>query len=202
MSNAILPLLAGLTWDITAEPQFRTIVHRAVSGYEVRAAFMIYPLWTFNLKYDILRDNAVNNELKTLLGFFNLRQGSFDSFLYSVPADSSVTTMSFGTGTGAATVFQLTRSYGGFVEPVNNLNAAPQIYVAGVLKTLTTDYTISATGVVTFVSAPANGAALTWTGTYYYRCRFLSDNISPSQFMQNIYNLNKLDFVGSPINKV
>jgi uncharacterized protein (TIGR02217 family) len=202
MSDAILPTLAGLTWDITASPEFNTGVHRAMSGYEVRAAFRIYPLWNFNLKYDLIRDNVANNELKTLIGFFGLRFGSFDSFLYAPPADSSVVAMGFGTGNASTTAFQLTRSYGGYVEPVNNLNGNPSIYVAGVLKTLTTDYTINSVGVVTFVVAPANGAALTWTGSFYYRCRFLSDRLDPVQFMQNLYNLNKLDFVGSPINKV
>ena len=202
MSNVVLPTLAGLTWDISAKPEFTTRTHRAMSGYEVRAAFRIYPLWNFSLKYDVLRDNTANNELKSIIGFFNSRQGAFDSFLYAPPADSSVTLMSFGAGTGAQTIFQITRSYGGYTEPLNNLNSAPLIYVAGVLKTVTTDYTINSVGVVTFVVAPANGAALTWTGTYYYRCRFLSDMIDPMQFVQNIYSLSKLDFVGSIINKV
>jgi uncharacterized protein (TIGR02217 family) len=202
MSQSVLPTLAGLTWNISARPEFSTRVRRSLSGYEARTALRIYPLWTFNLKYDLLRDNTTNNELKTLLGFFNLRQGAFDSFLFAPPADSAVTSMGFGTGTGAQTVYQMTRSYGGYIEPVNNLNAAPLIYVAGVLKTVTTDYTIDSTGQITFVAAPANGAALTWTGTFYYRCRFLNDSIDPMQFMQNLYDLGKLDFVGSPINKV
>ena len=202
MSQAVLPPLPGLSWDISMSPQFNTKVHRSVSGYEVRAAYMAYPLWTFALKYELLRDNATFPELDTLIGFFNSRQGQFDSFLYAPPEDSSVTTMSFGTGNASNKIFPLTRSRGGFTEPVQNLNAAPQIYVAGVLKTLTTDYTISALGVVTFVAAPANGAALTWTGTFYYRCRFLSDSLSPTQFLSGLYNLNKLDFIGSPYNKV
>lgn len=202
MSNAILPTLPGLAWDITAAPNFSTKVHRALSGYEVRAAFMVYPLWSFKLKFELLRDNLANNELKTLIGFFNARQGQFDSFLYSNPADSAVVAMQFGVGTGSQFVFQLSRGYGGYAEPVNNLNGSPQIYVNGVLKTLTTDYTISATGLVTFVTSPANGLVITWTGSFYYRCRFLSDAIEPSQFMKNLYSLSKLDFIGSPINKV
>jgi uncharacterized protein (TIGR02217 family) len=202
MSQSVFPTFAGLAFDNTVSPQFNTKIHRAVSGYEVRAAYMAFPLWTFKLKYDLLRDDVVNNEVDTLFGFFNARQGSFDSFLYTNPADASVTAMNFGVGTGAQTVFQLTRSYGGFVEPVMNLNTVPSIYVAGVLKTLTTDYTISATGLVTFVVAPAASAALTWTGAFYYRCRFLADSIDPAQFMLNLYSLSKLEFVGSPMNKV
>lgn len=202
MGNAVLPVLAGLTWDIGTAPQFNTKVHRAVSGYEVRAAYMVNPLWTFKLKYDLLRDDVANNEFKTLLGFFNSRQGQFDSFLYSNPADKTVTAQQFGIGTGAQTAYQLTRSYGGYVEPVQNLNGAASIYIGGVLKTLTTDYTISTTGMVTFVTAPAAAAVITWTGSFYYRCRFLSDTMDLNQFMNNRYSLNKLEFIGSPAQKV
>jgi len=202
MSNAVFPVLPGLTWDIPTSPQFNTKVHRAVSGYEVRAAFMTYPLWKFALKYEVLRDNAAFNELKTLAGFFNARQGQFDSFLYVNPSDSSVTASQFGVGTGTQYIFQLSRSYGGYVEPVHNLNGAPSIYVNGVLKTLTTDYSISATGLVTFLSSPPNGASITWTGSFYYRCRFLADTVDFNQFMKNLFNVNKLEFIGSPMNKV
>ncbi|HSM99024.1 MAG TPA: DUF2460 domain-containing protein [Gallionella sp.] len=202
MSNAVFPVLPGLAWDILLSPLFNTKVHRSVSGYEVRAAFMVYPLWKFALKYEVLRDNASFNELRTLVGFYNARQGQFDSFLYSNPSDSSVTAQQFGVGTGSQFTFQLTRSFGGYVEPVHNLNGNPSIYVNGVLKTLTTDYTISATGLVTFLASPPNGASITWTGSFYYRCRFLSDTNDFNQFMKNLYNLSKLEFIGSPMNKV
>lgn len=198
MGNAVFPSFAGLSWDIGTSPQFNTKIHRAVSGSEVRAAFMVYPLWTFKQKYELLRDSATSNELKTLLGFFGARLGSFDSFLYTHLPDCAVTAHSFGTGNGVAASFQLLRSYGGFVEPIQNLNGVPSIYVNGVL----TSCTISGTGLVTFAAPPANGAVLTWTGAFYYRCRFLADMIDMNQFMKNLYNLSKLEFIGSPMNKV
>lgn len=198
MSNAIFPALPGLAWDTQVAPQFNTKIHRAVSGFEVRAAYMAYPLWKFLLKYELLRDNAANNEVKILLGFFNTRLGSFDSFLYTNPSDSAVIAQSFGTGNGVTLSFQLLRSYGGYIEPVQNLNGAPSIYVNGVL----TACTISGTGSVLFSAPPANGAALTWSGSFYYRCRFLADMIDLNQFMKNLYNLSKLEFIGSPMNKV
>lgn len=202
MSNAVFPALAGISWDTGKMPEFNNIKHRAASGYEYRAALMVYPLYTFSHKYDVLRDDVANNELKTIVGFFNSRQASFDSFLYTDPADNSVTAQNIGTGNGSALTFQLVRSYGGFIEPVNNLNGAPGIYVNGVLKTVTTDYTISATGLVTFAVAPPNGHPVTWTGSYYYRCRFVEDKMAPIQFLQDLYNLKKLDFIGSVVNKV
>lgn len=205
MSNAIFPVLAGQTWDITKSPEFNTITHRAASGYEYRAALMVTPLYTFGLKYDVLRDDVANNEVKTLIGFFNLRQGGFDSFLYTDPADSLITAQNIGTGTGSLTTFQTTRTYGGFTENVNNVNSITGVYDNGSPVTQGSGagkYTISATGMITFGTAPTSGHAITWTGTYYYRCRFLADKIDMNQFMRNLYDLKKLDFIGSVVNKV
>ncbi len=200
MSNAVLPTLAGLAWDVTTSPQFNTRAHRAMSGSEVRSASMVYPLWKFGLKYELLRNDNINNELKTLAGFFNARQGQFDSFLYSNPTDNSVTAQQIGVGDGVQTQFQILRDFGGYVEPVQNLNGAPSIFLNGALQS--TGYTISATGLLTFTFAPAAGGAITWTGSFYYRCRFLSDALDLNQFMKNLFNLSKLEFIGSPMNKV
>ena len=197
MGQSIFPSLPGLTMETQVSPRFNTKINAAVSGFEVRAAYMIFPLWKFTFKYEFIRDDATN-ELKTLLGFFNARLGSFDSFLYSSPIDSTVNAQPFGAGNGSTTSFQLVRTYGGFTEPVQNLNGAPSIYVNGVL----TACTVSGTGSVLFAAPPANGAALTWTGAFYYRCRFMADTIDALQFLQKHYSMNKLEIVGSPMNKV
>jgi uncharacterized protein (TIGR02217 family) len=198
--------LPGLKWDVINAPEFRTHAQRAVSGRELRAAFMQYPLWTFRLAYEVLLAGLAGTEKDTLLGFFLARQGSFDSFLYDNPADNTATAMPFGTGDGTITAFQLTRALGAggfsFAEPVQNLNGAPGIYVAGTLKTVTTHYTISATGLVTFVTAPAAGQTLTWTGAFYYRCRFLNDMSEFKNFMKDLWSLDKLEFIGAPGDKV
>lgn len=204
MGNAVLPVLPGLTWNCVSAPNFSTKVQRAVSGRELRASFRAYPLWTFRLGYEVLRDGAAGVELDTLLGFFLARQGSFDSFLYSAPSDNAVTAMPFGTGDGATTVFQLTRALGAggfsFTEPVQNLNGTPSIYVAGVLQT--SGVTIGATGLVTFAAAPAAGQVLTWSGSFYYRCRFKDDVADFEQFLQGLWALKKLEMIGAPGNKV
>lgn len=198
MSNAVFPTLAGLSWDVAKTPIWRTAIQSAVSGKELRASLMSYPLWKFSLSYEVLRADSASQELQTLLGFFLGRQGQFDSFLYTDPVDNSVTGQNFGTGDGTTTAFQLVRTYGAggftFTEPVQNVNGTPSIYVAGVLKTAGTDYTIGSTGIVTFTSAPANGAALTWTGNYYFRCRFLQDSADFNQFMYLLFDLQKLEF--------
>ncbi|MCK9622197.1 MAG: DUF2460 domain-containing protein [Methylobacter sp.] len=201
MSDAVFPTLPGLTWDISRNPRFHTIRHDPVDGKQARAAFMAYPLWDFELAYELIRDTA-GGELQSLLGFYLSRQGGFDSWLYDCPEDNAVTAQNFGTGDGATLAFQLKRTWGGFDEPINNPKASPSIYIDGVLKTVTTDYTISSTGLVTFVTAPVASKAITWTGGFYYRCVFEEDKSNFVQFANNLYNLQSLTFIGSPVNKV
>lgn len=182
-------------------PSWKTRVQQMVSGKELRAAYMSYPLWQFSLSYEFLRAGA-QAELQSLVGFFNARQGSFDSFLYSDPNDSSVSGQGFGTGDGATASFQLVRNLGAFIEPVMNLSSAPSIYVDGVLKAATTDYSIGSTGLVAFTTAPANGAVLTWTGAFYFRVRFLQDMAEFENFMHQLWTLKRLEFIGAVGNKV
>lgn len=206
MSGSVFPTLPGLAWNVGREPEFNTGVTRAVSGREVRLQYQAYPLWKFSLTFEVLRAATLGQELETLCGFFLVMGGQFDSFLYTDPADNTVTDQPFGSGTGSATAFQLVRAFGAggftFVEPVQNVNAITNVKVAGVLKNSPTDYTVNSTGLVTFTTPPASGAALTWSGSFYYRCRFLQDMASFNQFMKNLHELKKLEFVGSPGNKV
>lgn len=207
MSNAVYPIgLPGLQPAATVAPRFSTRIQSAVSGRETRAAFMAYPLWDVSLAYEFLRATAAAPELDTLAGFFLQMRGSWDNFLVAVPNDNAVTDMAFGTGNGASAAFQLTRTRGaggfGFVEPVQNLNVLGAVKVAGVTKTLGTDYTVSGAGLVTFATPPAAGAALTWSGSYYYRCRFLHDQADFSRFLNDLWELKKVQMVGAPGNKV
>ncbi|OIR10972.1 hypothetical protein GALL_71430 [mine drainage metagenome] len=202
MSNNVFPILPGLAWNIHKRPTWKTRIQRSVGGWETRVAQQLYPIWEFELPYEFLRSAGGYSELQTLMGFYLARQGSFDNFLYTDSSDSSVTAQQFGTGDGATVAFQLSRPYGGFAEPVQNINGTPAIYVNGTLKTAGTDYNINSTGLVTFTAAPANGAVLTWTGNYYYRVRFAEDNADFTNVMNNLWELKKLNFLGSVMNKV
>lgn len=202
MSNSVLINPVGLKFDNTKAPNFMTLIQESVSGKENRLGLRQYPKWVFSLSYEILRDTVAFNELETLGGFFLQMRGQLDSFLYSDPQDNAVVDQNFGTGNGSTTQFQLSRAWGGFNEPVQNVNAITNIKKAGVAVTLGSGYTISSTGLVTFATAPAAGNALTWTGTFYYRCRFTQDASEYNQFMQNLWELKQLSFIGSTMNKV
>jgi uncharacterized protein (TIGR02217 family) len=100
-------------------------------------------------------------DLETLMGFYLARQGSFDDFLLNLSditqrlEDSVYSGQALGVGDAATTKFQLTRSFGGFSEAVQNpAGQSAIVYVNGIAKVQGTDYTI-ANGIVTFAVAPA-----------------------------------------------
>ncbi len=199
MGNAVFPTMPGVNWNVTKAPEFTTLVQTAASKRELRASLTAYPIYEISMSYEFLRQHGAFNELRELCGFFLARRGKFDSFLFTDPSDYSVTDEPFGTANGSATQFQLTRSFGGFAEPCENINTVSGINRNG--SPVGISYTVGSTGIVTFASAPAAGA-LTWSGAYYLRCRFVQDSAEFSQFAKNLYELRKLQLIGAPGNKV
>lgn len=203
MSNSIFPTsLNGLVWPVVKRPRFNSIVQQAVSLWELRGSFSPYPQWEWELGYSVLRQYNSNVEYQTLQNFWLARQGRFDSFLFTDNNDYTVTAETFGTGNGSTTAFQLLRRFasGGFSEPVYNVyganfSGAPLIYKNGVLQTNPANYSLSATGLVTFVSSPSNGDVLTWTGTYRWRVRFSDDAVTFREFVNLMWELQAIKLV-------
>ena len=195
MSTQIFPTFAGLTWDIRRAAINSTVTKASPSGREFRLAMYSTPRYKYTLNYEVLRGASAFTEWQTLVGFFNARAGSFDTFLLSDPNDGAVSAQAFGAGDGATVAFQLVRTLGGFVEPVYALNGAPQIYVGGALNTAGTDYTVSASGLVTFTAAPAAAAALTWTGSFYWVVRFDKDQLEVGQLMQQFFEARAVTLI-------
>jgi uncharacterized protein (TIGR02217 family) len=193
MSQAVFPAFTGLKWGRTKTPQWSTRVQTSASGREARAAFYPYPIWKFGLSYEVLRAGTAYTELQQLVGFFNARQGSFDSFLYTDPNDNTVTNQVFAVAPGGVAKFKLARNLGGVLEPVGAVNGSPSIYKNGVLQG--TGYTIDSNANITFTTAPASGDSLSWTGAFYYRVRFDKDASEFSEFLRDLWELRTLNLV-------
>lgn len=131
MSDAILPSFPGLTWNVVRKPQWSTVTKTSVSGREFRAAQYSYPIWRYKLTYEVLRASNALPEMPQLAAFFNAHRGSWDTWLYSDPDDNAVIAQQFGTGDGSTKAFQLVRSFGGYVEPVFDLNGVPVVTFGG-----------------------------------------------------------------------
>lgn len=192
MGNAVFPTLPGITWDVKRSPEFSTTIVRGADGGETRIGNWVYPLWHWTLTYELLRDD-VTDELKTLVGFFLARQGKLDDFLFDYIDDNAVTGQQLGVGNGAATTFQAIRAYGGFVEPVKALKATPKVYVGGIEAA--TGWSVSSTGLITFATAPANGAVITADLSYYWRVRFDLDTAEFNQFAERLWEMQECTMV-------
>lgn len=186
MSEALFPTLPGQTWPRLRTPRFETLVRNA-QGRRFALSQQLYPTYRIRINYSFLRPA----DYELLLGFFLARKGRGDDFLFDDRDDRSATDQPFGTGNGSALAFQLTRTRGGFAEPVYGLNGTPVIKVAG---STVVPASISATGLVTFSSAPANGAALTWSGLYRWRCAFRNDEQDFEEFMRLLYVAKTVEF--------
>lgn len=199
MSNALLTPPAGRTPIVTRAPLWGTVRRSSVSGREFRSATQSYPRYRIIWEFEFLRQGqhtgAAYTEFNDLVGFFNARQGGFDSFLITDPDDNAATAQTIGVGDAATTQFQLVRTFGGFVEPVFDVNGAPLIYKNAVLQATPADYTVGSTGVVTFTAAPAAAAALTWTGAFYRRVAFVQDVAELTQFLRNLWRWGRVELI-------
>jgi uncharacterized protein (TIGR02217 family) len=194
-TGIVFPTLPLLTFPAKRSLVWSGIKNESLSGKRSRYSLFSYPIWAWDLQITGLRTAAAFAEWQTFVGFMNSLNGTVGLFGYTDFVDNAVTAQSFGSGNGVATgPFQLVRTVGGFTEPVFLLNGAPSIYVAGVLQTLNTNYTIDNYGNVTFTTPPANGAALTWTGSFYWPCRFDDDETAMSLFVSSIYDLKSIKF--------
>lgn len=203
MSTAILPSLAGLGFDVVRSPKWDTVVQQSVSGKETRLARQTYPRWSWDLVYNVLRSASAYTELQQLAGFFNARQGKFDTFLYQDADDNCVTGQQVATGDGITTHFQLIRSFGGFVEPMlaPDLAAVFNVYIGGVLQNSGVATTVwgggnsQGPGVLLFTTPPASGAVITADFSYYFPVRMSADSISFSMFLSGCYKTRKFGFI-------
>jgi uncharacterized protein (TIGR02217 family) len=195
----------GCTLAVIRAPEFNTGITKAISGKESRIAYQAYPLMTWTLQYEFLRDFTSPSEFKALFSLYMALYGRYDTCLFTDPWFNTVTTQQFattGTSDTAGTPYQITATYTdtagyyagvGAPELIQNFNGAPSIYGNGTLIS-SSNYSVSGTGVLTFNSGnqPASGTVLTWSGAFYYRVRFDDDNLEFDQFMANFWEVKKV----------
>lgn len=201
MSTAIFPTLIGLAYPIPRSPIWDNVIQTATSGKETRMAFQSYPRYEWIIDVNVLRSSSTYTEFQTLLGFFNARQGTFDTWLYKDPDDYIVSSQNIATGTGSSTSFQLQKTYGGFTEPVlaPDTSSTINVYLNGSSQAASS-YTVNGwssttPGTLVFGSAPTSSQVITADFQYYYPCRFNVDKIAFNLKYNHIYDIKKLPFI-------
>jgi uncharacterized protein (TIGR02217 family) len=186
MSNSIFPIPAlpagSRGWPIIKYPVFNTIVESPVSGRgETRISTTPYCRWDFEMTFPYVKGtfNDSTSYLNQVVGFYMQMQGAAQSWLFDDPQDNLIPNTApatFGLGDGTTKVFQITRPIGGYADIIQNIK--PGTLVVYINGSSTTAFSIDTLGVISFTSAPANGAVLAWSGGYYFRCRFEEDSLS------------------------
>ena len=215
MSLNVFPSLPGSSYAFTRRPIFSTVIQTAVSGRTTRLPQRNAPVWQWEVDFTLLRSSNAYAEMQQMTGFYLSQLGAGSAFSYQDSEDNSVTSQYFGIGDGSTTSFQLVRSLGGFVENVYLPTGTPLIYINGAqalqleggLGNLQLEngggildlengvaYTISASGVVTFATAPAIGAILTWTGGFNWLCYFDDDQFDLTRFALQRWSAKTLKF--------
>lgn len=198
MSTAIYPDLPGLSVEVSKTLLFSTLIQASATGRELRISQRTYPLVEHDLKYNFLRDSAAYPELKSLLGFYALRQGDADNFYYTDPEDYQATDTSIGTGNGSNRDFQLLSAMGAHTQPVFFPNVITSVTVNGTAQ----GYVLQSNGVVRMNSAPGSGALVRWTGTYYYRSRFVDSKLSVEKFLHQVWAGRSVKLLSSLQDKI
>lgn len=192
----VMPQLPGLDFLVERSPMFTTGVQTAASGREIAAAYESTPRYRWKIRYNVLRSRAALVETQKLWGFFNSRLGRWGVFYYLDPLDNTVAAEPFGTGDGVTTTFQLSRAVGRGTtypasEPVYACWLQPVVKVGATITTVT----VAPWGVVTFASPPAAAAALTWSGSYLFVCRWDQDDLPLAQMVKDMWSGDGLQFV-------
>jgi len=129
---ATFPTLAGLGWSVDRQEIWQTRKQQNVSGKETLVADWSLPRHQWDLTYEFLRQGSIAGvsytEMAQLEGFFNLRSGMNEAFVYRDADDNSVTGQLLGSGDGATRAFPLVRTFGGAVEPIGAVVSAPSVY--------------------------------------------------------------------------
>lgn len=211
MSYPLITLPKGVTWGYSKSPKFSTIVQTPPSGRgQVRATLQTSPVWEFELDWNYLKENGVTtaNDFQYLQDFYCTMRGGFGAFLFdpslynlerlSVVQDITQPSNGFsGQGDGSTKTFQLYRSstapgVATFVEAIQNITLMGGIYINGTLASPGSYTQTNFPAQVTFTTAPASGAAISWAGNYNYLVHFADEKIDPQQFMFELWELKSL----------
>lgn len=177
----------AIAFHSTGGPERKTEIVTLGSGFEERNA-----VWANSRRrYDVGSGVKTLDDLSSVIAFFEARLGRLYGFRFKDFADfkscapgASVSPLdqTIGTGDGTTTAFQLIKTYtsgpASWVRRIAKpVDGTVHVAVAGVAQTtgITIDTT---TGLITFDTAPATGAAI--TAGYEFDCaaRFDTDQLA------------------------
>lgn len=181
-----------ISYGVTGGPEYSTDVVITGSGFEQRNIN-----WSqARCKYQAAHGVKNENQMKRLLAFFRARRGKAYGFRFKDWLDYTGTGEIIGVGDGTMTTFQLIKIYtddAGYTE-VRKIRkpvaGTVKVYVDNVRQaTLSVNVT---TGIVTFTTAPSQGAVITADYEFDVPVRFDTDHCPQSIKEWDIYSWDNI----------
>jgi len=176
----------AIAFGATGGPERKTDIVSLASGYEERNSRWANSRRSYNAGYGI----RSLDDIHAVIAFFEERRGRLYGFRWKDRADfqscapgaaPAATDQTIGIGDGTTRIFQLAKTYGGSDAPWTRTIAKPvagTVHVAVAGTPVTSGWSVdTTTGVVTFVSAPANGAPVTAGFQFDVPVRFDTDKL-------------------------
>jgi uncharacterized protein (TIGR02217 family) len=166
-----------ISYGASGGPGYSTTVVTTVSGHERRNANWAAARGKWNVAHGLKK----REQVAALIAFFRARKGRAYGFRFKDWTDYQAFAQVLGVGDGANKTFQLVKHYASGGEIDTRLIAKPltgtvKIYRDGVEAV--TGWTVNtATGLVTFTTAPASGVQVTADFEFDVPVRFDSDQM-------------------------
>jgi uncharacterized protein (TIGR02217 family) len=185
-------------------PERRTQIVELASGAEERNASWANSRRRYDVAYGIRRAD----DLAAVVAFFEARNGRLHGFRFKDWADfkscppsqtPAATNQSIGTGNGAATQFQLLKRYTSGAQSWTRAITKP---VAGTVTIAlngtpqASGWSVStATGLVTFTTAPAAGVAITAGFEFDVPVRFDTDTLDVTLDLERLGSITSIPLI-------
>lgn len=159
-------------------PQYATTVVATASGFEQRNACWAAARGSWNVASGLKKQS----QLDALIAFFRARKGRAYGFRFKDWTDYKATGQALGTGDGTNKNFQLVKTYASGPASETRVIKKPVVgtvkpYLAGVLQS--SGWAVdTTTGILTFLTAPAVGVAVTADFEFDVPVRFDTDSMA------------------------
>ena len=159
-------------------PQYTTTVVATASGFEQRNTSWAAARGSWNVASGLKKQL----QLDALIAFFRARKGRAYGFRFKDWTDYKATGQALGTGDGTNKSFQLVKTYASGPASETRVIKKPVVgtvkpYLAGVLQS--SGWSVdTTTGVLTFLTAPAVGVAVTADFEFDVPVRFDTDSMA------------------------
>ena len=186
---------SDISYGATGGATFLTDVAATISGYEQRNS-----KWSqARAKYNIATGIKEESQWEALIAFFRTRKGKAVGFRFKDWSDYKAEAQEIGLGDDSATDFQLVKIYTSGSVSVSRDITKPvagtvKIYVDAVLQSSGVSVD-TATGIVSFSTAPADGEIITADFEFDVPVRFDTDDFSFSVDSYNAGNWNSIPLI-------